>query len=201
MKQRGVQATYIGGPTALFEWHGFRLLTDPTFDPPGGIYQNGPAVLEQIVGPALAPDALGRVDMVLLSHDHHLDNLDHSGRRFLASVPRVITTNEGAERLGGNAVGLAPWQSIDVPGADGRGLRITGTPAQHRPANLQRGGVTGFVVAPADAPDAAIYLSGDTVWFDGVAEVARRFPVRTAVLFMGSGASPGSRTVCPQHDG
>ena len=97
MKQERLQAAYIGGPTALFEWHGFRLLTDPTFDPPGGKYQNGPVVLEKTIGPALAPEALGRVD--LLSHDHHLDNLDHSRRTFLASVPRVITTPEGAERL------------------------------------------------------------------------------------------------------
>ena len=54
-------------------------------------------VLEKTIGPALAPEALGSVDMVLLSHDHHLDNLDHSGRTFLASVSRVITTPEGAE--------------------------------------------------------------------------------------------------------
>jgi hypothetical protein len=27
--------TLIGGPTALIEANGFRLLTDPTFDPPG----------------------------------------------------------------------------------------------------------------------------------------------------------------------
>jgi L-ascorbate metabolism protein UlaG (beta-lactamase superfamily) len=27
--------TLIGGPTALIEASGFRLLTDPTFDPPG----------------------------------------------------------------------------------------------------------------------------------------------------------------------
>jgi L-ascorbate metabolism protein UlaG (beta-lactamase superfamily) len=37
-----------------------------------------------------------------------------------------------------------------------------------------------------NAPGPTIYFSGDTVWFDGVAEVARRFPVRTAVLFMGA---------------
>jgi L-ascorbate metabolism protein UlaG (beta-lactamase superfamily) len=133
-------------------------------------------VLEKTIGPALAPEALGRVD--LLSHDHHLDNLDHSRRTFLASVPRVITTPEGAERLGGNSVGLAAWQSIDIAGGDGGVLRITGTPAQHGPADLQRGAVTGFVVALADAPGSAIYFSGDTVWFDGVAEVAQRFPIR-----------------------
>ena len=32
----------------------------------------------------------------------------------------------------------------------------------------------------------AVYLSGDTVWYEGVAEVAARFRVRTAVLFLGA---------------
>jgi L-ascorbate metabolism protein UlaG (beta-lactamase superfamily) len=50
--------------------------------------------------------------------------------------------------------------------------------------------VTGFVASLADEPDRAIYFSGDTVWFDGVAEAARRFPVRTAVLFMGAARVP-----------
>jgi L-ascorbate metabolism protein UlaG (beta-lactamase superfamily) len=182
MSQEQLQATYVGGPTALFEWHGFRFLTDPTFDPPGE-YTNGPVTLHKVTGPALSPHLVGHVEIVLLSHDHHYDNLDRIGRHYLTHVPRVVTTEEGADRLGGNAIGLAPWQSIDITGDHGRVLRITGTPAQHGPAHLQRGAVTGFVVAPVDAPGSAIYFSGDTVWFDGVAEVARRFPIRLAVLF------------------
>jgi L-ascorbate metabolism protein UlaG (beta-lactamase superfamily) len=31
----GLTLTLIGGPTALIEISGFRLLTDPTFDQPG----------------------------------------------------------------------------------------------------------------------------------------------------------------------
>ena len=190
MRQGQFTVTYIGGPTALFEWDGVRLLTDPTFDPPGGEYRTGPVVLKKTGGPALAPESIGRVDIVLLSHDHHYDNLDHAGRKFLANVPHVITTTEGAERLGGHAVGLSPWQSIDVAGADGRVLHVTGTPAQHGPAHLQRGAVTGFVAAFVDAADYAFYFSGDTVWFDGMAEVARRFPVRIASLNMGAARVP-----------
>ena len=30
--------THLGGPTALIEVGGWRLLTDPTFDPPGRRY-------------------------------------------------------------------------------------------------------------------------------------------------------------------
>ena len=30
-----MRLTHVGGPTVLIEAHGRRLLTDPTFDPPG----------------------------------------------------------------------------------------------------------------------------------------------------------------------
>ena len=62
--------TLIGGPTALIEIDGFRLLTDPTFDPPG-VYQLPHVKLEKLAGPALTPDKIGNVDAVLLSHDQH----------------------------------------------------------------------------------------------------------------------------------
>lgn len=184
-----LKITYIGGPTAVLEWSGLRLLTDPGFDPAGSEYKTGPVVLTKTAGPALNPDALGRIDAVLLSHDHHFDNLDHSGRKFVERVAKVFTTPAGAERLGGSAIGLANWQSIDLPAAD-RALRITGTPARHGPAHGDRGPVTGFVMTFTDDPNRAVYVSGDTVWYEGVAEVARRFEVRAAVLFMGAARVP-----------
>jgi L-ascorbate metabolism protein UlaG (beta-lactamase superfamily) len=186
-KDNGLRLTLVGGPTVLIEYQGLRLLTDPTFDPAGRDYVTGPVVLTKTAGPVVSPQALGRVDAVLLSHDQHADNLDEAGRAMLASVGRVLTTPEGAGRLGGNAVGLAPWQSIDLAAPDGRALRVTGTPARHGPEGIEpvAGPVTGFVLAPGDGTGDAVYVSGDTVWFDGVAEVARRYPVRTAVLFLG----------------
>jgi L-ascorbate metabolism protein UlaG (beta-lactamase superfamily) len=50
--------------------------------------------------------------------------------------------------------------------------------------------VIGFVVFLADSPQEAIYVAGDTVWFDGVAEVARRFQVRVAILNLGAARVP-----------
>jgi len=184
-----LKITYIGGPTAVVEWGGLRLLTDPGFDPAGGEYQTGPVVLTKTAGPALGPDALGRIDAVLLSHDHHFDNLDYSGRKFVEAAKKVLTTPAGAERLGGSAIGLAHWQSIDLP-VGRRILRVTGTPARHGPVHADRGPVSGFVLGFTDDPDRAVYVSGDTVWYEGVAEVARRFEVRAAVLFMGAARVP-----------
>jgi L-ascorbate metabolism protein UlaG (beta-lactamase superfamily) len=38
MKDIRLKFTYFGGPTALLELGGLRLLTDPTFDPAGEEY-------------------------------------------------------------------------------------------------------------------------------------------------------------------
>ena len=122
--------TYVGGPTALLDIGGLRLLTDPTFDPPGAEYRAGSYLLRKTQGPALAPEALGRIDVVLLSHDHHFDNLDGSGRALLTRVPRVLAPRAAADRLGGTAIGLDPWQVTELSGSTNV-VRVTATPARH----------------------------------------------------------------------
>jgi L-ascorbate metabolism protein UlaG (beta-lactamase superfamily) len=181
-----LKITYIGGPTALLEFGGVRLLTDPTFDAGGSDYQSGPVTLHKFTGPAIAAESIGYLNAVLLSHDHHFDNLDHAGRNLLGKAERVLTTRDGAARLGGRAVGLDHWQTVRIPASDGNALLITGTPARHGPVGGDRGPVIGFVLAFEQQPDHAVYVSGDTVWYEGVAEVARRYHIRTAILFMGA---------------
>jgi len=173
----------IGGPTALLEIEGLRLLTDPTFDPAGGAYGRFPVVLRKTVGPACGPEELQPVDAVLLSHDQHADNLDLRGREFLPRARSVFTTQAGAKRLEVGAVGLAPWQSVPFGP-----IEIVATPARHGPPGIEpvTGDVTGFIVYPAAKPEEGVYITGDTVWYEGVAEVARRYPVRMVILFAGA---------------
>jgi hypothetical protein len=47
------------------------------------------------------------------------------------------------------------------------------------------------VIAAQDDPVRPIYVTGDTVWYDGVAEVARRFPAGTVLLFAGAAQTRG----------
>jgi L-ascorbate metabolism protein UlaG (beta-lactamase superfamily) len=179
-----VKLTYVGGPTALLEWRGRRLLTDPTFDPAGTSYELPAYTLRKTRSPAVAPEQLGRLDAVLLSHDHHFDNLDRAGRALLPRARSVVTTKEGAERLG-DACGLEPWEHVDLATPAGP-FRVTATPARHGPADGDRGPVIGFAISlPGEAED-VVYVSGDTVWFEGVTEVAGRFDVRTAILNLGA---------------
>ena len=182
--------TLIGGPTALIEFGGFRLLTDPTFDAPGE-YKLAHVTLKKTSHPALSADQIGRVDAVLLSHDQHADNFDNAGRAYAMQAPRLLTTVVGAKRLGGVAEGLAPGESKDLtnPAAT---LTITATPARHGPAGIEplAGAVIGFVLSlPGGRP---IYITGDTVWYDGVAEVARRFQAGLVLLFAGAAKTRGA---------
>lgn len=182
--------TLIGGPTVLIEIAGFRLLTDPTFDAPGE-YALPHVTLKKTGAPALRIDDIVAVDAVLLSHDQHADNLDHAGRDFLPRAGRVLTTEVGAKRLAGNAQGLAPWQTVELTAVNGRGMRVTATPARHGPAGIEplAGDVIGFVLETEGMRP--LYVTGDTVWFDGVAEVARRFDAGIVLLFAGSAQTRG----------
>jgi L-ascorbate metabolism protein UlaG (beta-lactamase superfamily) len=79
-----VQSTHIGGPTLLIAIDGWNILTDPTFDPAGGDYRFGWGTgSHKTSGPAIASADLPPIDAVLLSHDHHEDNLDVAGRALL----------------------------------------------------------------------------------------------------------------------
>ncbi|MFC8718579.1 MBL fold metallo-hydrolase [Kitasatospora sp. NPDC057198] len=174
----------FGGPTALIEYGGLRLLTDPTFDAPGK-YPRGDRFLTKTLPGTVDPADLGPLDAVLLSHDEHADNLDHSGRKLLADVPLTLTTRGGAERLGGTARGLAPWESVEL-GA----VTVTAVPAQHGPDGCEplTGEVIGFVLTGEGLP--VVYVSGDNASLDVVQRIADRVgPVDTAVLFAG-----GART-------
>lgn len=187
-----VRITHIGGPTALIEIGSLRLLTDPTFEPAGYRYPpESPNALVKTAAPAIAAAALGRIDSVLLSHDQHADNLDAAGRAVLAQAGQTLTTPVGAERLGGNARGVATWETVTLTGADGMIVRVTATPARHGPEAVMplAGDVAGFMLEWDGQQRGALYVSGDTVLFEGVEEVARRYQVGVALLHCGAARS------------
>src|SRR4051812_50189120 len=94
--------THIGGPAVLIEVGGWRLLTDPTFDPPGGSYRFGWGTGSvKLAGPAIPADEIGPIDAVLLTPEHHEDNLDPAGRAPPPGAGTVVTTVSRAGRLDG----------------------------------------------------------------------------------------------------
>jgi L-ascorbate metabolism protein UlaG (beta-lactamase superfamily) len=172
----------IGGPTVVLDLGGLRIVSDPTFDDPGPH-----SYLTKTAGPAVAEDQFGPVDLVLISHDNHPDNLDDRGRALALAAPLVLTTRSGAGRLGPPAIGLAPWTSHAVPRPGGGELTVTAVPAVHGPEDGERDAdgfvnceVTGFVLSGPGLP--VVYVSGDNASIATVTEIARRTPAIDAVV-------------------
>lgn len=194
-----VPVTLLGGPTVLIEYAGLRMLTDPTFDAPGD-YELGPGLILTKTAPsATSVEALGQVDVVLLSHDQHPDNLDTSGRAYLRHVPVVLTTPSSAQRLkgelGDKVRGLVPWQATQVQGAGRTTVTITSLPAQHGPQGCEptSGEVAGFLLEAEGQP--SVYVSGDNASVDVVRGIAERIAERIgtvdiAVIFAGAARTP-----------
>ena len=183
LARRGSAVMVLGGPTTVLDVGGLRIVVDPTFDAPG---PHG--YLTKTAGPALEEAELGPVDVVLVSHAAHPDNLDTRGRAYAVAAPLVLTCPSAAAELGPRAIGLPAWGSHSVDDD----VVITAVPAVHGPEDAPRDEdgnvnceVTGFLVSGADVP--TIYISGDNASIRVVAEVARRSPrIDAAVLFAGA---------------
>jgi L-ascorbate metabolism protein UlaG (beta-lactamase superfamily) len=178
--------THIGGPTVLVELGGWRLLTDPTFDPAGGHYRFGWGTSsDKLTGPAVAAADLPPIDAVLLTHDHHGDNLDAAGRALLPSAGAVLTTVSGARRLGlSHARGLASGERSLLESSGKPTIEVTATPARHGPP-LSRaivGDVVGFTLR---CDGRVLWITGDTVLHRDLRTVAGRLKVDVAIVHMG----------------
>ncbi len=175
--------TLIGGPTALLEYAGLRIVTDPTFDAPQVYEDAQETTLVKTVGPAITREDLGAVDLVLLSHHGHKDNLDWEGLELIAQGIPTLSTRQAADDLfGGTVVGLDNWESYDFGS-----VTITAMPALHGPPGSESmvGPVIGFMLESPGEP--TIYVSGDNASLPLVRQIADRFaPIDIALLFAGA---------------
>jgi len=189
-----MRVTRIGGPTALVEWEGWRILTDPTFDPPGRTYSFALGTTSRkTTGPAVALDDIGDVDAVLLSHHHHADNLDDAGRAGLGRARTVLTTVAGAKQLSaagthGDARGLRAGDTVTLTCGGKPDLVVTATPCRHG-APLMRplvGPVVGFTLALAGAPRPGLWMTGDTVMYGPLRRAATGMRPDVMLVHIGS---------------
>ncbi|MFD7012430.1 MBL fold metallo-hydrolase [Rhodococcus jostii] len=177
--------TLVGGPTAVIDIAGLRIVTDPTFDPPREYPHPVVTKLTKTAGPAFTPEQIAPVDVVLVSHEHE-DNLDYSGREYLNTVPRVYTTNEVAKQFGDNVIGMNEYEVVQVPLPSGGDLTITAVPAHHGPDGVWQliGPVIGFVLTGEGLP--TVYVSGDNSSLEVIEQVQSKLgPIDVAILFVG----------------
>jgi len=184
-----VLITRIGGPTVLIELHGWRILVDPTFDDPGRRYAFALGTSSvKTTAPAISASDLGPIDLVLVSHDHHADNLDDAGRALLPAATHVATTASGARRLGlPQAHGLTPGDSVIVESPGRQALEITATPCRHGPplSHAIVGDVIGFAIRRPGAVTHDLWVTGDSVLYSGLRKAAEALTVDVAIVNAG----------------
>lgn len=205
--QGAAQIHFVGNATLLLRYGPFTLLTDPNFLHRGQFAHLGYGLLSRRVADPVEPPGgvPGDPDAVVLSHLHgdHWDRV--AGRRLHRSVP-VVTTPHASRRLQGlhgfhRAAGLDVWQS-HVLVKEGTLVRVTAVPGIHAGrAALRRllPPVMGSIVefgTTAGETGLRIYLSGDTLPFDGLREITERFPdIHLAVVHLGGTKLPGGFVV------
>lgn len=189
-----MRVTRIGGPTVLVELDDWRILIDPTFDPPGRRYPFALGTSSvKTRGPALDPGEVGPIDLILVSHDHHADNLDTAGRALLPSATHVVTTASGARRLAAaNIHGLNAGETITLVADHKRRLNITATPCRHGPpfSHAIVGDVIGFAIRRDGEDRVALWATGDSVLYPALRRTARELDVDVAIVNAGGVGFP-----------
>ncbi|SCK32159.1 L-ascorbate metabolism protein UlaG, beta-lactamase superfamily [Streptomyces sp. WMMB 714] len=197
---------FVGNATLLLRYGPFTLLTDPNLLHRGRFAHLGYGlVTRRLTEPALPPGGLPYgLDAVVLSHLHG-DHWDRAARRRLHRGLPVLTTPHAARRLQGlqgfhRATGLATWQSHDLV-KEGCRVRVTSVPGRHAgTAALRRllPPVMGSVVEFDQGGEVTLrlYLSGDTLPFDGLREITEHFPdIHLGVFHLGGTRLPGGFVV------
>jgi L-ascorbate metabolism protein UlaG (beta-lactamase superfamily) len=151
--------TWLGHATVMVEVDGVRLLTDPVLRD-----RVGPLVR---IAPSIAPETLGQVDAVLLSH-LHADHVDLPSLRRIARDTPVFAPEPAAAWLGRQ--GLRDVQDVR-PGSEVSigGVPVRATEADHDGARRPLGGPSAHPVGFVIGRPRSVYFAGDTDLFDGMA--------------------------------
>ena len=196
--------TFIGHSSFLIQTAGRALLVDPVF-------ATRLILLRRQRRPGLLPRHLPPIDAVLLTHAH-MDHLNlpslrailRAMRRRHLPAPIAIVPN-GVEdlvrNLGFSQIrSLEWWQSTELPAPASAPvaspLTVTATPARHwgaRKFSDTHRGFGGYVLTSPGAP--SIYHSGDTAFFQGFEEIARRLHPNIALLPIGAYSPDSYRAV------
>lgn len=165
----------LGHSTVLLKLRDGWWITDPVFSKRASPFQFfGP---KRFHAPPIALAELPPLRGVLLSHDHydHLDRatiqaLAHRADHFLAPLgvgDRLLRWGVPPERVRQ----FDWWQGTDIDG-----LRFTATPSQHFSGRgLRDGNRTLWASWVLQDGDTRLFFSGDSGYFDGFADIGRRF--------------------------
>jgi len=181
-----ITLAWLGHATALINFYGVRVLTDPALFPRIGV-----DVRLTTVGPlrltacALPAAQLLEIDVVLLSHAH-FDHLDTASLRALRGHPVVVTAPKTADLVPVRAVYEIAWnQSVRLSTRHGD-LEVRAVEVKHWGARLNHDfyrGYNGYVIRREGR---ALLFGGDTAHTRAFAGHRRHGPYEAAIMPIGA---------------
>lgn len=170
-----LRLTWLGHAGFLISIGAHRILIDPLLS------QRVARVYRNFAPCPLPARDWPKIDAVLVSHNHY-DHLDRAALRALApEVPAVVPRGLGGwfARWNPRPVRELDWWQETRFGD----LRVTLVPSRHWSRrgvfDVNRSHWGGFVL---QCGDRAVYHAGDSAWFEGFAEIRRRFPALEAAM-------------------
>lgn len=184
-----ITATWLGHSTVLIGFYGFNILTDPALCRRiGADTFLGTVGPKRLIAPALRPEQLPTIDLVLLSHAH-MDHLDLPTLRALPGQPRTVTAH-ATEDLLGHTHATCPtalrWgEKTRVRTAKGE-AEVRAFEVRHWGARWRHDtyrGYNGYVVSREGKK---ILFGGDTAWTESFRSLRGAGPFEFAVMPIGA---------------
>jgi L-ascorbate metabolism protein UlaG (beta-lactamase superfamily) len=177
--ESGLRVTWFGHSASLVEIDGMRVLVDPVWEQRASPFSfMGP---KRFFQPTIALEALPKIDVVVISHDHY-DHLGAETVRQLAKVEaaagaRWVTSLGVGKRLRRFGVPAEKITQLDwTESVEVGALKVTAWPAKHfsgrglfdRFATLW----SSFVI---EGPRHRVYYGADSGWWEGFGEIAAQY--------------------------
>lgn len=195
---------WIGGPTMVLQLGSFRILTDPMLSPKSDsafIIPSHPttgeknAPIRRLIAPADFDKTT--INLLLVSHPH-ADHFDKEARNGLSKTLHTIGPKAGQAQITGwgfsDFVGL-DWKDSTVIRKGAETLTIIAVEARHAaadPLKSMLGKVNGYIIGYRKGSHVyRVYWTGDTVWFDGMSDLASYGKIDLLVPDMGAVGSDG----------
>lgn len=177
----GIALTFVNHITYLLQFRGLNLLTDPVYsERVSPVQWSGP---RRVRAPGLAFEALPRIDVVLVSHNHY-DHLDLDTLRRLDAGHRPLFLTGLGNRAFLEEHGLGQVRELDWWDSSAQlGARFTYTPAQHWSgrgiSGRNRSLWGGFAI---EADGRKVFFAGDTGYWRHFRDLRARMGIMDLAL-------------------